>query len=111
MKVSTQVKRPNRNSAKITEAEVCDDLRDLIAPGPVKVSSIKRPVEKVRRASRDSLEHLDSILGLASFLREIEWKPINPLKLTRAGTHVAIAQYIARQANGVRSPSTMSSVS
>lgn len=111
MKDSSQPKRSSRTFAKLIETEFKEDIRNFTASGPAKVIPVKRAPKKARRPSKDALEQLDSILGLASFLREVEWSQSSPVKLTRAATHVAVAQYIAKQVCGLRSPSTTSSVS
>jgi hypothetical protein len=105
MKDTLEAKRP---SVKLPEH---NGLNPLDEQPIAKPTSLKRTSKKPRRTSRAKLDRLDSILGLATLIREVEWKPGSPPKLTRAATHVAIAQFISRQMRRLQSPSTMSSVS
>lgn len=103
------VRRSDR--LKYNDIDVIKDLQKLLGTTAIQVRKIKKPSlrakpRKYNKPRSDSLE-FDGVLGLVSFLREIEAlkpKQVTKPTSTRAKLHVTIAKYIQQIKRGNHNP-------
>lgn len=103
------VRRSDR--LKYSDIDVIKDLQKLLGTSAIQVRKLKKPSLKTKprkytKHRSDSLE-FDGVLGLVSFLREIEAlkpKQIDKPNNTRAKIHVTIAKYIQQIKRGKDNP-------
>mmetsp|Transcript_4926 Transcript_4926/g.7421 ORF Transcript_4926/g.7421 Transcript_4926/m.7421 type:complete len:101 (-) Transcript_4926:779-1081(-) len=79
---------------KFSPNEIQKDIEELFGPGYFKSKKLGRCKGRGRKPKTQEKD-LEAVLGLASFIREVEGPQESPKEvICRAATHVNIAKYI-----------------
>lgn len=91
---------------KFCSHDILQDLFDIYGPMALRISAYNSKKNRVKskkhRSSKSYPKDLDGVLGLASFIREVEnFEPESDRSFTsRAATHLNIARFIYNDLTG-----------